>query len=355
MSDSSEDKTEEPSERKLKKARDQGQVAKSREITMAASLTATVMVLMGNSESFLVHMKSIFRNALTFQQGALPMEDLYRRMYLILGDVAWVVLPLLLVAALAATVAGFAQVGFVLAFEAVGLKIEKINPADGLQKLFSKRSLITLFITMVKASVIGWVMWDLFMELLPLGAGSAYLPPKLVGTLGWTVIGSMLWKAVLLAIVLGPMDYAVERWLFMSDQKMGKSEVKQDYKEAEGDPVVKGMRKQLAREMAREDPKKAVPAASVVVMNPTHYAVALYYSPEEGGLPTVIAKGMDEEALYIRRLAEEHGVPVVTNPPLARALHKMPMHAPVPEALFEPVAAVLRWVDDLGAPRPANR
>jgi type III secretion protein U len=148
--------------------------------------------------------------------------------------------------------------------------------------------------------------------------------------------------------VFGPVDYAIQRWQFMKDQRMSKDEVKKEYKSQEGDPEIKHKRKQIAREDARSNPRKAVAGANAVVVNPTHYAVAIRYRAEEFGLPVVVAKGVDGEALMIRRHAEEQGVPLFTNPPLARSLHQVPLGRPVPEELFEAVAAVLRWVDEVG-------
>jgi type III secretion protein U len=150
---------------------------------------------------------------------------------------------------------------------------------------------------------------------------------------------------VIVFIVIGPGDFAIQKWLFIRDQRMSKDEVKREHKESEGDPMLKGQRRQMAQEIANDTPKTTVPGATVVVANPTHFAVALRYEPGQTPLPIVVAKGVDAQALEIRAIAEAHKVPVVVNPPLARALHKdVPVGRPVPEALFDAVAAVLRWV-----------
>jgi type III secretion protein U len=157
--------------------------------------------------------------------------------------------------------------------------------------------------------------------------------------------------ALLLFLVLGPVDYAIQRWQFMKEQRMSKDEVRREYKEQEGDPHVKGERQQLARELSQSDPAERVAGANAVIVNPTHYAVAISYHPGSSGLPVVVAKGVDEAALHIRRCAELSGVPIFGNPPLARALFKVQTDGTIPEELFEAVAAVLRWVEDMGGGR----
>ena len=162
--------------------------------------------------------------------------------------------------------------------------------------------------------------------------------------IAWRAILKLMGATTIVFLILGPVDYALQVWMFKRDQRMSKDEVKREYKESEGDPELKGKRKQLAREMANSAPQKRVPNSNVVVNNPTHYSVALKYEPGVTPLPIVVAKGHDAQALVIRELAAQHKVPMVTNPPLARALYKLPLDEPIPEELFDAVAAVLRWV-----------
>ena len=174
-----------------------------------------------------------------------------------------------------------------------------------------------------------------------------YQSPGGVAAIGWSAIYRLLLFALAIFIVLGPIDYAIVRHQFMKSQRMSKDDIKQEYKGQEGDPELKGKRKQIAKEDAQSNPRKAVAGASAVIVNPTHYAVAVRYRPEEFGLPLIVAKGLDAQALAIRRYADAANVPIFSNPPLARALHKAPLGAPVPEELFEAVAVVLRWIDRL--------
>jgi type III secretion protein U len=141
------------------------------------------------------------------------------------------------------------------------------------------------------------------------------------------------------------LDFVVQRLIFLKEQKMSMDEVKREYKEMEGDPQIKGERKAIAREIAMSDPKPAVQTATAVVVNPTHYAVALRYAPNECGLPYIVAKGVDGEAALIREAAQQAGVPIIGNPPLARALYKVDLKGTVPEPLLEAVAIVLHWAE----------
>jgi type III secretion protein U len=211
------------------------------------------------------------------------------------------------------------------------------------------KSVLTLIQTVFKAVVIGVAIWQVVVGLLPLIAGSAYQSVEGIGEIGWSAVMKIMNLGLLLFIVIGPIDFGLQKWLFLKDQRMSKDEVKREYKDAEGKPMMKGQRKQLTYEIANGDPAQAVGSANAVVVNPTHYAVAIRYVPGETALPLIVAKGIDEQALNIRRHAETLGVPIFANPPLARALHKVPIDNTIPEELFEPVAAILRWVDAIGS------
>ncbi len=216
-----------------------------------------------------------------------------------------------------------------------------------MKKLFSVRSIIEFAKTVFKAILVGAVVVGITIGLIPLLMGAATQTPFGVVAVAWGALLKLFVAAVIALVVIGPADFAIQKWLFLRDQRMDKDEVKREYKEMEGDPMIKGRRRQLAHEMANSSPKQTVPNATVVVTNPTHFAVALYYKPGETPLPVIVAKGADAQALEIRAIAEAHGVPVVGNPPLARALFKLPLDDAVPEALFEAVATVLRWVSML--------
>ena len=223
-------------------------------------------------------------------------------------------------------------------------KRNKVNPASGLKKLFSVRSIVDFIKMVFKALMLGSVVVVIGLGLMPLLVGASLQTPVGVVHVAWAALLKLFGAAVIVFVVIGPVDFGVQKWLFIRDQRMSKDEVKREHKDMEGDPLIKQQRRQLAQEMVSGDPKARVPTSTAVVTNPTHYAVALRYVPGETALPVVVAKGAGAEAARIRAIAEAHGVPVVGNPPLARALFLVPLDEPVPEPLFEAVAAVLRWV-----------
>ena len=340
----SDEKTEEPTQKKLDDAKKKGQSPKSQDVNAAAGVLGLMIYLMVMGEAMLNQMsRSVL---LAIERGTQVRSD--ADLLAITADVLQTsllsVVPIVAASVVLGVVSAFAQVGAIVSFEAVELKFDKLNPAEGLKKIFSVRSLIDFAKMVVKAVALGAVVWVMVKDMVPLLVGAAYLPPLGIGAIGWTAVLKLLGAASVVFIVIGPVDFGIQKWLFIRDQKMSKDEVKREHKESEGDPQLKGKRKQLAQEMATSAPEKRVPGASVVVTNPTHYAVALLYDPVESPLPVVVAKGMDAEALRIRGLAEQHHVPIVGNPPLARALHTLGIDEPIPEHLFEAVAAVMRWV-----------
>ena len=345
----SDDKTEEPTESKLRKAREQGQVAKSADLAVAVSMLGVIGTLKMLDETIYARLRRIF--GLAFDLGAhgdLALIDVYRRMGSIVAEALLIVVPVAIVAALCAAASLAAQVGLQVSMEAITPKPENIDPSAGLKRIFSTKSLVTLLQMVVKAVALGTMLWMLVVGLMPMLGGSTYQSVGTIGAISWSAIFDMLIIAALLFAIIGPIDYAIQRWQFMKSQRMSKDEVKKEHKGQEGDPEIKQKRKQIAQEDARSSPRKAVAGASAVIVNPTHYAVAVRYRPEEFGLPTIVTKGVDSAAFAIRRHADEQGVPIFEHPPLARALHVVALGEPVPEQLFEAVAAVLRWVDEIG-------
>jgi type III secretion protein U len=346
----SDDKTEEPTDHKLKEARKKGEVAKSHDLAVAVLMCGVVAVLQLMAESIDARLHRIMKLSLDFgTDGNLPLTDLYRRIGSMAAEALLIVAPPVAAAALFAAVGMAMQVGLELSTEAVKPSPEKINPMAGLKRIFSMLTMITLVQAVVKAVIFGAVLWTLITRLLPMLTGSAYHSVGAIGTISWAAIHRILVFAAVLFLVMGVLDYAIQRWQFMKNQRMSPDEVKREHKGQEGDPLIKSKRKEIARQDANSTPKRrAVASANAVVVNPTHFAVAIRYRPEEFGLPVIVAKGMDAQALKIRRFAQEQGVAIFSNPPLARALYRVPLNASVPEEHFEAVAAVLRWVDEVG-------
>lgn len=350
----SSDKTEEPTDQKLRKAREKGQVAKSQDLSQAVSMLGVTIVLLLAADDTLARIHRLFDQAMNFGDGDLPLADLYERVGAMAAEAGFIVLPLVLAAAVFSVIGVMSQIGVLVSMEAVTPKVENLNPAEGIKKIVSAKSLMVLGQMVLKAVVLGVVLWRVILVLLPLVTGAVYQSVPAIGAIAWVAVTKVLCIGLLLFLLLGPLDLAIQRWQFMKGQRMSKDDIKREYKDAEGDPQMKHQRERLAREIASgPDRKNAVAAASAVIVNPTHYAVAIRYDAQGSGLPIIVAKGFDDEALLIRGYAEAAGVPVFGNPPLARALFKVPLNEPVPEALFGAVAAVLRWVGAIG-PAPAQ-
>ncbi len=351
----SSDKTEEPTDQKLRKSREKGQVAKSQDLSQAVSMLGVMIVLLLSADDMLARIRRLFDQAMSFGNGDLPLADLYERMGAMAIESGYIVLPLVLVAAAFSVFGVMSQIGVLVSMEAVTPKAENLDPVAGFKKIASAKSLMVLGQMIFKALVLGVVLWKLVLVLLPLVTGAVYQSVPAIGAIAWVAVTKVLCIGLLLFLLLGPLDLVIQRWQFMKGQRMSKDDIKREYKDAEGDPEMKHQRERLAHEIASgPDRRQAVTNASAVIVNPTHYAVAIRYDAQGAGLPIIVAKGFDDDALLIRGYAQSAGVPVFGNPPLARALFKVPLNEPVPEALFGAVAAVLRWVGAIG-PTPAQR
>lgn len=344
----SDEKTEEPTEKKLKDARNDGETVKSTDLSFALLLLAASLGFSFAGPAMGDHLRALLHLALDVQSA--NREDFDARRAIAGIGIQALLLSLPLVAAvIAATVAVAAQVGFQISFKPLEPKFSAINPGTGLKRMFSMRSFIDLAKMLVKASIILAALWKTLLALVPLIVGVAYEPLSDLIQISWTALCRLFAVGGVLYLVIGAADWGVQHWLFIRDHRMSKDEVKREHKESEGDPQLKGKRKQVAREIVESNPDKRVAGAQAVIVNPTHYAVAVRYMPDEFDLPRVVAKGIDADAMEIRRMAERHGVPIVRNPPLARTLYRVALDEAIPETCFKAVAAVLAWVEDMGA------
>ncbi len=343
----SDEKTEEPTEQKLDEARRKGESPRSQDVNAAAGLLTGTLCLSAGAPAAAEHLRRLFAHAI--DQGLLVRDDsaAFAQAFDLVLEGLWITLPFVATAVATGFVASFAQTGLNISFDPLTPNFDKFNPAEGVKRLISVKSLIELGKSVLKAVFVAAVVWKISVGLVPLLVGAGTQTPLAISQIAWTAMLQLFFGALVAFLVFGPLDFAIQKWHFVKDHRMSKDEIKREYKENEGDPMVKGQRKQIAYEIANASPKARVPTASVVVTNPTHYAVALRYVAGETALPVIVAKGADEQAALIRHLAQAAGVPIVGNPPLARALFKQPLDGPVPEELFEAVAAVLRWVATL--------
>lgn len=344
----SDDKSEDPTEHKLRQAREEGQVVKSQDVVTAVSAVAVVGVLVATAGDAHERLKRIVTLGLDTAGADLDLTEMMRRMGTMASEAGWLLGPLVAASAIAGVVGVAMQVGLQITPKVVALKLDAVDPSQGIKKVFSLKSLMSLAQSLLRAVVLGIVLWQAVLMLMPLISAAVFQSPQATGVIAWSAIETVLRQVLLVLVVLAPVDYLIQRHAFMKQQRMSKDEVKREYKGQEGDPLIKGQRRQLAMELAEEAPVAQVAHADALIVNPTHYAVAVRYRADEAGVPVVLCKGLDDQALALRAEAERLSVPVFANPPLARALHKVPVNGAVPDELFEAVAAILRWVRDLG-------
>ncbi|MGA8864777.1 MAG: flagellar biosynthesis protein FlhB [Gallionella sp.] len=347
--DSDLEKSELPSQRRLDQAREKGQVARSRELSTFAVLLAGGATLWFMGTSFTRHMTESLRAGLSINKElAFNTGLIIPHLYDLALDTLITFTPLLLIVMLAAAFSPLLLNGWLFSVESLQPNFSKINPFSGIARMFSMQSLVELSKAIAKSILVGgiaaWVIWHNKDLVMALGTQSvdAAIPQMghLVGASLMAIVGAML------LIVL--IDVPFQLWDHNKKLMMTKEEVRQEAKETEGDPMVKGRIRSLQREAARRRMMAAIPTADVVVTNPTHYAAALKYSDKLSRAPVVVAKGSHLLALRIREIAEENHVPILEAPPLARALHKhTELGQTIPEALYTAVAEVLAYVYQL--------
>ena len=352
-SDSSE-KTEEPTSRKLSKAREEGQVARSTELPAAAVTISAMLILFMIGGVWVTRLSVQFAAGFTFDRKTLDSPNLLplaaAQQF---GDGLLLVLPLLLVTAVMAILASGATGGYLFSFNAVLPKFSKLNPGSGLARIFGSKAWIELLKSMAKLTLITTVLWILVSrhlgELLQMGQMS--LQPAL-NAAGLLIAESALWLSLCL-LFIALIDAPYQRYAFIKSMRMTKQEIKDEMKDMEGQPEVKAKIRQRQREMANSKMLQKVKDADVVITNPEHFAVALSYDPTGDGAPMLLAKGSDFLAQRIREEAEKHGVEIFAAPPLARALYfTTKLDHPIPEALYLAVAQVIAYVFSLADVRP---
>lgn len=353
---SSEERTEQPTPKRLRDAREKGQVPRSRELN-------TLVVLMASAAGLLLLGKSMTQDFVRIMQRGFSLE---REMvmdpaavtqYLAssIGDGLIMVAPLFGLLLVAAILGPLGLGGWSFSTKAIAFKVEKLNPVKGLGRIFSLKGLMELAKTLAKFLLVAVasaaILWSQVGDLLSLADESVEQALAHAGTIclwAFLIISSVL---ILVALV----DVPFQLWQHNKQLKMTLKEVKDEQKETEGSPETKGRIRAVQREMAQRRMMQEVPTADVVITNPTHYAVALRYEQEGAGAPRVVAKGTDLIALQIRRIAEVNGVPVVAAPPLARALHALTeLDQEIPAELYVAVAHILAYVYQLDAASGRN-
>ena len=348
MSQSSGEKTEQPTEKRIRDARKKGQVAKSQDLSSAVMLLAAVGVVWLIGSYIGGVMQASVRDQIEFAasfKGEFTNQVANDVLWRGLKTMFFILSPLFIVVFVFAFLSNYLQIGSIFSFESITPKFSKLNPAEGFKNKFLKsRPYIELVKTVIKiiivAFVAGYVLWGARDDVVRLISK----PPGEVSFYTFSLILEICLKIGLVFLVIGGADFFLQKFLHKKELKMTKHEVREEYKETEGNPLIKAQRRSLHREILSQSMAAAVRDADVVLANPTHIAVALKYERGEADAPIITAKGADLMAAQIRQIAAESGVPIKRDIPLARALYEFDVEDEVPEELYEAVAVVLQWV-----------
>lgn len=344
--DSSGEKTEQATPRRREEARKKGQIFKS------TDLNSAVVLLVGFTAIFLSfpYMSAQLADFTSLYLSGRYLEEFSNQYaYLILIEVlillAKMLMPVFIATFMAALLISYIQVGFIFSGETLTPKLDKLNPVEGFKRIFSTRALVELVKSILKVLLTGYIVYSVIKKYF-------YVFPKFVDmdlfstvkTLS-TIILEMTFKVGIVFLVIGIIDYLYQWYEYEKSLKMSKYDIKQEYKQVEGDPQVKSRQRQIQREVAMKRMMAEVPKADVVITNPTHFAVVLKYDADKMTAPQIVAKGQDYLALKIREIAGENNVAIVENPPLARTLYySLEIGDVVPEGLYQAVAEVLAFV-----------
>jgi flagellar biosynthesis protein FlhB len=340
------EKTEDASSRKLSKAREEGQVAKSIEIPSVFVLIAGVTALYASAFYIYSNLLSVFHFNFNFTKVPLLTNlETVRLLAYHTEKIIFILIPVMIPIMIVAMLANFAQVGFVISWKAIEPKLSKLDPINGFKQKFSSRAVVEFVKTLVKVGVISIIAYYAIKgEIVQISR----LYDHSIGFILLFILKISFWifiKVCLIMLVVAILDYAYQKWKFLDDQKMTKKEVKDETKQTEGDPMVKSRIRQLQREAARKRMMADVPDADVVVTNPTRLAVAIKYDSSHMDAPTILAKGAGPVARNIREIAKENNIPLVEDRQLARNLYSsVDIGGEVPTELYQAVAEVLAYV-----------
>ncbi len=351
---SSAEKTEDPTERKLRNAREEGQVARSVELPAAAVTIGAILTLFFIGGYWIKQMAEIFASGFKFDRKTLDNPDLMVTAFAHqIGEAFLLIVPVLLVTAVLAILSSGATGGYLFSLKNTLPKFSKLSLLSGFKRMFGANAAIELLKAILKFSLVTIVLWALVSRQMDpmMQLGQMAIEPALAAA-GWMIAESALWLSLSL-LVIALIDAPYQKYSFIKRMRMTKQEVKDEMKDMEGQPEVKQQIRRRQREMANNRMIQKVQDADVVITNPEHFAVALSYDPTGDGAPILLAKGSDHMAARIREEAEKHGVEMFAAPPLARALYfSTEVDQAVPETLYLAVAQVIAYVFSLADVRP---
>jgi flagellar biosynthetic protein FlhB len=341
------EKTEVPTEKKRRESREEGQVAFSKELSSAALLAGIVLTLVATSPIILDAMRQLMSQI--FRDLAQSEELSIDSIFTLSGEILSIILPAF--APFAAVIifvgifASVLQVGVLITFKAIAPKFNKISPLTGLKRLFSSQSLADFLKSMAKLIIVGFVGYLTYIDKITELNGLSVSTPESILIYNFTVVAEVAGKIVLALVAIAIFDYFYQRWHHEQQLMMTKQEVKDETKQTEGDPQLKARIRQIQREMSNARMMQEVPKADAVIVNPTHFSVAILYDRDVMSAPEVIAKGADHLALRMRTVARENNVPILERPELARDLYaNVEIGDDIPERFYKAIAEILAFV-----------
>jgi len=346
-----EEKTEKATPKRRRDAREKGQVLKSMEVNSALILLAVFGAIDFMFSDLIEGCANVYKTFLEFN-SALDFLFTYAELRKLGIEIALIffklIAPVLAVSLLVGLIANYGQVGFLFTDETLIPKLNRLNPIEGFKRIFSKRAIFELFKSVAKISIIAWVVWsELRTSIFQIHTLLNYDIKKAIQFIADKAF-TIVYKAGLALVILAVLDYFYQWWEYEKSLRMSKQEIKEEYKQMEGDPQIRSKIREKQRRLGMRRMMQEIPNADVVITNPTHYAVALRYRQEEDEAPVVIAKGQDYLALKIKEIAKEHDIVIVENKPLAQALYKTTeLGSTIPPELFQAVAEVLAFVYNL--------
>lgn len=347
----SEEKTEQPTSKKIRDARNKGQVVQSKDLNSAISLLAVFLGFTALSQFYVENLIGFYQYTMNLVEDTASLFTtngiaLYFSEAILM--ILKLSLPLLLIAMVSGVVVSYGQVGFLFTSEPLKPKLEKINPLKGLKNMFSMKSIVEMVKAIAISTLVLYVAYSYILDHISELLITLELEVGSIVVVMWDLIYNVVIRCAILMFVIGVFDFAYKKRKNKKELMMSKQEIKEEYKQSEGDPQLKAKIKEKQRAFAMGRMMQEVPKADVIITNPTHFAVALKYDTQLAEAPVVVAKGQDLIAQNIKKIANEHEVPIVENKPLAQTLYKtVDIGSYIPADLYEAVAEVLAYVYSL--------
>ena len=350
------DKPFPPSQKKLNDARKKGEFPKSAQLVATAVFAAVLFATLLSMSATLKRFRKFFEAIdIMFLEGV--SDSTWLQFYAKSLEVfMWTVAPVLAACIIAAIVSGWFQTRGLLTLEPMQPKMEKLSPVSNLKRIFSLKQLLDLvkklIETLVLGSLIAWVAWKAISPMLL----SVFQPFTTTAFIGSQMVFSMFSTAVVFWIAVSAVDYGIQYFTFMRDQRMSFEDLQREFKDMEGDPHVKGQRRAIQQEMAQSAPPSSLNGANALIANPTHIAIAVAFNSATKSLPTIHAKAVDGDALTLKKQAFALGIPIFEDVPLARAMHReLALGGVITPHFYAPIARIMVWAEELGGgPAAAN-